>query len=497
MSEDQQRKYIERHCLYTEDQWRMAAELKSRVEAEGIHLVRLAWADSHGHARAKALSVSSFIESLANGYNINVATWTLDASGGRVFKSFVKGGGMGLEEMTGSPNLVNVPQPETFRVLPWAPGVGWIMCDQYFTDGRPFHFSSRRILKEQVESLRSVGKELIVGIEAEWYLAKLVDEHLADDQAGIPGEKGRPPRTAPPEPGFSYHSESNMDIMQPVLSELAGVYEKIGLPLRSIENEWGAGQLECTFSATTALAAADNYVLFRTATRQVCRRLGYLASFMARPALRGYYASGWHLHQSVTEMSNGANVFMSDDNLMSPLAGAYLAGLLENAAAATVFATPTVNGYRRFQANSLAPDRATWGVDHRGTMIRMLGGAGDPATRFENRLGEPSANPYLFIASQIASGLDGVERNLNPGAPEENPYEAEKPMLPHSLADALLALDQSSLFRARFGDLFVDYYLALKRAELERFMAYMDRSGETETPGEVTQWEQNEYFDFF
>jgi len=475
----------------------MAAELKSRVEAEGIHLVRLAWADSHGHARAKALSVSSFIESLANGYNINVATWTLDASGGRVFKSFVKGGGMGLEEMTGSPNLVNVPQPETFRVLPWAPGVGWIMCDQYFTDGRPFHFSSRRILKEQVESLRSVGKELIVGIEAEWYLAKLVDEHLADDQAGIPGEKGRPPRTAPPEPGFSYHSESNMDIMQPVLSELAGVYEKIGLPLRSIENEWGAGQLECTFSATTALAAADNYVLFRTATRQVCRRLGYLASFMARPALRGYYASGWHLHQSVTEMSNGANVFMSDDNLMSPLAGAYLAGLLENAAAATVFATPTVNGYRRFQANSLAPDRATWGVDHRGTMIRMLGGAGDPATRFENRLGEPSANPYLFIASQIASGLDGVERNLNPGAPEENPYEAEKPMLPHSLADALLALDQSSLFRARFGDLFVDYYLALKRAELERFMAYMDRSGETETPGEVTQWEQNEYFDFF
>ncbi len=475
----------------------MAAELKSRVEAEGIHLVRLAWADSHGHARAKALSVSSFIESLANGYNINVATWTLDASGGRVFKSFVKGGGMGLEEMTGSPNLVNVPQPETFRVLPWAPGVGWIMCDQYFTDGRPFHFSSRRILKEQVESLRSVGKELIVGIEAEWYLAKLVDEHLADDQAGIPGEKGRPPRTAPPEPGFSYHSESNMDIMQPVLSELAGVYEKIGLPLRSIENEWGAGQLECTFSATTALAAADNYVLFRTATRQVCRRLGYLASFMARPALRGYYASGWHLHQSVTEMSNGANVFMSDDNLMSPLAGAYLAGLLENAAAATVFATPTVNGYRRFQANSLAPDRATWGVDHRGTMIRMLGGAGDPATRFENRLGEPSANPYLFIASQIASGLDGVERNLNPGAPEENPYEAEKPMLPHSLADALLALDQSSLFRARFGDLFVDYYLALKHAELERFMAYMDRSGETETPGEVTQWEQNEYFDFF
>jgi glutamine synthetase len=497
MSADQQEKFVARHGLYTDDQKRLAAELKGRAEADGLHLVRLAWADSHGHARAKAVSIPAFLESLEDGYNINVATWTLDASGGRVFKSFVKGGGMGLDEMTGSPNLINVPQPETFRTLPWAPGVGWILCDQYFTDGRPFHFSSRRVLKEQVERLRAGGKELIVGLEAEWYLAKLFEEQLSDGQIGIPGEKGHPPRTAPPEPGFSYHSESNMDVMQPVLSNLATTYEMLGLPLRSIENEWGAGQLECTFNATTALEAADNYVLFRTATRQVCRRLGFLASFMAKPALRGYYASGWHLHQSGTDTSDGENGFASADDLMSPFARAYLAGLLDNAAAGTVFATPTVNGYRRFQVNSLAPDRATWGVDHRGTLIRVLGGPGDPATRFENRLGEPSANPYLFIASQIVAGLDGVERGLDPGAPEENPYEADKPMLPHSLADALQSLDQSSLFRAQFGDLFVDYYLGLKRAELERFMAYLDRVGESETPGEVTQWEQNEYFDFF
>ena len=182
---------------------------------------------------------------------------------------------------------------------------------------------------------------------------------------------------------------------------------------------------------------------------------------------------------------------------LSSLAKSYMAGLLENANASSVFATPTINGYRRFAPNSLAPDRATWGRDHRGTMLRLLGGSEDPATRFENRLGEPAANPYLFIASQIAGGLDGIERQAQPWDADDTPYEAERPMLPTSLNDALDALSNSKVFRESFGDLYVDYYLSLKHAELNRFKAYVEDNGDQDAENGISHWEQNEYFDFF
>src|SRR2546421_3919868 len=410
--------FVEQHALWSDEQRAQARELKQRLEREPLELVRIAWADPHGASRAKAISLPVFLDALDNGYNINVATTTLDSAGGRVFKSFTRGGGMGLDEMTGSPNLVIVPDPATFRVLPWAKGVGWVLCDEYFRDGTPFHFSPRQLLKRQLARLAEKKWQLVVGLEVEWYLARVLEQHLSDEHVSIPGVRGRPVQTAPMEPGFSYHSETNLDIMQPILGELARAYSALELPLRSIENEWGPGQVECTFSAQHALRTADDLLLFRTATRQVCRRLGCFATFMARPALKGYYASGWHLHQSLWD-ADGKNLFAADKDVLSALGQSWLGGLLEHALASTAFATPTVNGYRRYRPNSLAPDRAGWGFDHRGAMVRVLGGHGDPATRLENRLGEPAANPYLYIASQIVAGLDGIERSLQPGPPDD------------------------------------------------------------------------------
>ena len=124
--------------------------------------------------------------------------------------------------------------------------------------------------------------------------------------------KGKPTPHRPVEPGYSYHSESNFDIMQPVLSALCEHFEAIDLPLRSIENEWGPGQVECTFAPRDALTTADNLILFRSATRQITRRMGYLASFMARPAIAGFCASGWHLHQSMTDAAGKKNLFMPE-----------------------------------------------------------------------------------------------------------------------------------------------------------------------------------------
>jgi glutamine synthetase len=487
---------IEKHGLWTEDEARQAEELKRRVVSEKLRYVRLAWGDTHGYSRAKTLTVPAFVSALTQGYNIGVATTTLDSAGARVFSSFTRGGGMGLDEMTGSPNLTVVADPSTFRLLPWAPGTGWILCDEYFNDGRPFHFAPRQLLRKQAKKLAERGYTSVIGAEVEWYLLRVADDHLSDDNIGLPGTRGRPIGTWPAEPGYHYHSESNMDLMQPVLDALGDAFEALGLGLRSIENEWGPGQVECTFSPRTALEAADNVFLFRTATRQICRRLGYFATFMSRPALKGYYASGWHLHQSLIDAASGErNLFAAEKTgeVLSPLGQSYLAGLLKYAVPAAVFATPTVNGYRRFRPNSLAPDRASWGYDNRGAMVRVLGGPGDPATRLENRIGEPAANPYLYIVSQIVAGLAGIDAGLQPPPPEDAPYEAKRPLLPKSLIEAIEAFGQEPLFRAALGDIFVDYFVSLKRSEWDRYL----RSGASLQSEDPSGWEQNEYFDFF
>jgi glutamine synthetase len=490
--------FIEQHGLWSPEQRKQAAELKARVEREGLQFVRMAWADPHGASRAKAVTVPAFLAALTDGYNINVATTTLDSANARTFSSFTRGGGMGLDEMTGSPNLTVVPDPSSFRILPWAPGVGWILGDEYFNDGRPFHFSPRMLLRKVLRELAERGVQSVIGAEIEWYLLRVADERLSDDSIGTPGIRGRPIRTFPVEPGYHYHSESNMDLMQGVFDALGDAFAALGLPLRSIENEWGPGQVECTFAPLPALQAADDVLLFRTATRQICRRLGYFATFMARPALKGFYSSGWHLHQSLVDAATGVNIFTPQKagEILSPLGRCYLAGLLQYAVPGTVFATPTVNGYRRFRPNSLAPDRATWAYDHRGAMLRVLGGAGDAATRIENRVGEPAANPYLYILSQLVAGGAGIAAELEPPPSTDEPYAAERPLVPKSLPEALDALEKEPLFRNALGDIFIDYFVKLKRTEAGRYLRALEEAG-VPANDEPSDWEQNEYFDFF
>jgi len=187
----------------------------------------------------------------------------------------------------------------------------------------------------------------------------------------------------------------------------------------------------------------------------------------------------------------------SSEEVLSPLGKQYLGGLLHHALASTVLGNPTVNAYRRFRINSLAPDRAAWGLDHRGVMLRVLSGTKDPGTRIENRMGEPSANPYLYIASQITTGLDGVDQKRDPGAPETDPYTSQCPLLPATLSDALTLFERETLFRDQFGKTFVDYYTRIKQTELQRYETYTRDNGIDRASEATTQWEQDEYFDFF
>jgi glutamine synthetase len=179
--------------------------------------------------------------------------------------------------------------------------------------------------------------------------------------------------------------------------------------------------------------------------------------------------------------------------VLSTVGKYYLGGLLAHARAAAAFTTPTINGYKRYRAFSLAPDRAIWARDNRGVMVRVLGQPGEASTHLENRVGEPAANPYLYMASQAYAGLDGIANKRDPGPSADAPYETKAPMLPKNLGEALAALHNSDVFRQGFGDAFVDYFVRLKEAEFARFKA---EAGDTAT-GDVTAWEHNEYFDLF
>ena len=292
--------------------------------------------------------------------------------------------------------------------------------------------------------------------------------------------------------GYQYLTESRFDQIDAALEPIRRGIVALGMPLRSLEIELGPSQCEFTFRPQPGLDAADTMILFRAAAKQIARRNGFLASFMCRPALPNLFSSGWHLHQSLIDRKRRINAFVGDEREgLSALGLNFLGGLLEHAQAAAAFTTPTVNGYKRYRAYTLAPDRAIWARDNRGVMVRVLGQPGDPSTHLENRVGEPAANPYLYMASQIYAGLDGIAQRRDPGPSADTPYETKAPPLPKDLGEALAALRAERGFQKGFGAAFVDYYAHIKEAELARFKA--EASGE----GDVTAWEQNEYFDLF
>lgn len=480
-------RFVDRFDLWTPDQRRAAAELVQRVQADGIELVRFAFADQHGVLRGKTLVASEAVSALSEGVNLTTTLLAKDTSHKTVFPVFSTGGGFDFEGMQGAADFTIVADPRTFRVLPWARKTGWVLCDAYGADGRPSPLATRPILQRALAQLDELGFELLAGLEVEFHVFRLEDPRMDPSCSGQPGLPGEPPSVSLLSHGYQYLTEQRYDSVDAVMELLRDNLQKLGLPLRSLEVEFGPSQFELTFGPTAGLEPADTMVLLRSAIKQVCHRHGYHATFMCRPRIPNVMSSGWHLHQSLRDKRSGANAFIPADasQALSPTGLHYLGGLLEHACASTVFACPTINGYRRFRAMSLAPDRAVWGRDNRGAMLRVLGGPGQSATRIENRVGEPTANPYLYLASQIFSGLDGLRRRLDPGPSADAPYDTPAEPLPRSLEGALDRLRADPWLCEQFGPGFVPYLCHIKQAEIDRFNL------------EVTEWEHREYFDVF
>jgi glutamine synthetase len=476
--------FVTRHKLWDDARATAAERALNEIAERDIKLVRLSFADQHGILRGKTLVADEVAGAFKNGVAMVTTLLTKDTAHRTITAWHTPGGGLDMEEMTGGGDFLMVPDPSTFRVLPWAESTGWMLCDIYFTNGKPVPFSTRQILKDSLARLGDAGFAYVSGVEVEFHVYKLDDPKLRPEDAGQPAT---PPSVSLLAHGFQYLTEQRMDELDQVFQLIRKGVVDLGLPLRSLEVEFGPSQFEVTLQPGQGIETADAMILFRSAVKQICRRHGYHATFMCRPGLPNAFSSGWHLHQSLRDAKSGANAFVPDQDgeLLSPLGRHFVAGLLTHARAGAIFAAPTINGYKRYRAFSLAPDRAAWGRDNRGAMIRALGGPGDAGTRVENRAGEPAANPYLYIASQVIAGLDGMARKAEPPAPSDSPYAAAAPLLPKSLMEAVGALREDQFFRAQMGSGFVDYLLAIKDAEIARFLS------------EVTDWEQREYFEMF
>ncbi|MGA8610402.1 MAG: glutamine synthetase family protein [Xanthobacteraceae bacterium] len=486
--------FVERHGLWTDDQTRAANAVVQAIKRHQIELVRFSFADQHGVLRGKTVMAENAAALMRGGVTMTTTLLAKDTAHKTAWPVFTPGGGFGMEEMQGAGDFVMVADPATFRVLPWAENTGWLLCDIYFTNGKPVPFSTRKVLRDALARLGDEGFDFLAGLEVEFHLFKLENPRLAPQDATWPPQA---PEVSLLNQGYQYLTESRFDQLDAALQPIRRGMVALGLPLRSLEIELGPSQCEFTFRPQAGLDAADTMILFRAAAKQIARRGGLLASFMCRPGLPNLFSSGWHLHMSLIDRKHRINAFVGDarDGL-SALGLNFLGGLLAHAPAAAAFTTPTVNGYKRYRAYALAPDRVIWARDNRGVMVRVLGQPGDPSTHLENRVGEPAANPYLYMASQIYAGLDGMAQGRDPGPSADTPYETKAPFLPKDLGEALAALRNSDVFRNGFGDAFVDYYVHLKEAELARFRAESGGEGGA-TTGDVTAWEHNEYFDLF
>jgi glutamine synthetase len=497
--------FIEKHDLWTDEQQKAAERLVALVKEGNLRTVRVSWPDQHGILRGKTLTPNAFLHALRNGQDFQTAVLIMDTANRIIFPLFRAGGGFGIPEMTGYPDMILVPDPLSFRELPWAPGTGWCLSDAYFQNGKPVPFSSRHVLRRWLEKLAEHGYEYVSGLEVEWYITKLEDPMLLPEQSGWPPE---PPKVSAVAHGFQYLTESRQDEIDGILSILERQLQEVGLPLRTMEDEWGPGQCEFTFDPRKGMESADNMVLFRTAAKQICRRNGYHASFMCRPNLENFFSSGWHLHQSLRDIGTQQNAFTArgegewgTGEWLSDVGRFFVGGLLEHAAAQCVFSTPTINGYKRFRPESFAPDKITWALENRAAYIRVVSaGPGDEAAHIENRAGEPSANPYLYMASQIIAGLDGIQGKTDPGPMSEEPYLVDKPLLPRSLMDAMEALKADGVFNEALGKPFMEFIAAYKQSEIDAYLVAVtgpDGVVQEDHLTTVTPWEHQEYFEVY
>ncbi len=438
------------------------SDVIARVDSDQVQFISLQFTDLFGTVKNVTIPVRRLADVLEEGCNFD----------GSSIEGFAR---------IAESDMVLRPDLNTYAVLPWtAPPqrTARLICDVHDTEGRPFAGDPRHVLKRVLSQAQAMGFAYNVGPEVEFFLFKM---------------DGEPQVSPVPQDVGSYFDFSPKDLASRVRNEIAQTLEAMGTAVEATHHEVAPGQHEVDFHYSDALSSADAVVTLRYIIKAAAQSHGLYATFMPKPLL-GVNGSGMHTHQSLYT-ADGSNAFYAPDDpyRLSPLAYQFIAGQIMHARALAAIVAPTVNSYKRLVPGYEAPVYICWGQINRSALIRVPGylpGRGEHAARCELRCPDPSANPYLSFAAMLATGLDGIRRDLMPPQPvEENVYEFdpvelrrhEIASLPGTLEEALQELEDDEVIAEALGEHTFRRYLEAKRLEWDEYRI------------QVTPWELDRY----
>jgi glutamine synthetase len=429
------------------------------LRRRGVDTVILAGADSHGIMRGKRVPIAELDRVAEHGVALSDVVWALPVDEREPVEPPPEHAG--YFPRPGYPDMRAVPDLDTARIVPWHDRTALLLCDFVSRDGGAVPLSPRAVLRSVVERARAIGVEPIVGVELEFYL-------LRETPQSVLGK--RPSQLVAVDERPSVYGVVAASRHEPFAAAVRETLLRYGLAVEACNPEAGPGQLEINLRAATALQAADEAFLLKSAIKEIAADQGLLATFMAKPR-SDWPGSSCHLHLSLRE---GTTSTLRH----------FIGGLLDGMAELSALFAPTPNSYRRFVPHSWAGTTATWGVDNRSAGLRVIG-RGD--MRVEHRQAGADANPYLAVSAALAAGLDGVERRCEPPPPVDGDVYASVDgaahRLPATLGEATDLLERSALARDWLGDEVVDHCVAMRRAELAAQAAA------------VTDWETSRYLE--
>ncbi|HEX9520320.1 MAG TPA: glutamine synthetase family protein [Streptosporangiaceae bacterium] len=430
-----------------------------RLRADFVDVVRVSYPDLLGVDRGRDVLVEEFAAAVGHGLAFCRAVYHTSPMGDVVP---VQGG---LE--AGLPDILIRPDLATLSPLPWEPNAVWCLGDATTPDGQPAPESPRAVVRRVADQLANLGFSLICGPELEFFVCQQDAggswRRYANDLGNVyvVGRKGDP---------------------QGLLLRMLRQLRDAGLQVTAANHEFSPGQFEINLGHSEMTDAADRSFRLKSAVQEIARQQDLLATFMAKP-FNDEGGSGFHVHASLNDDA-GANVFGDPDapDGISATGRHAIGGVLRHASAMSALLNPTINSFKRFGPDTLAPWLIDWGLDNRSAMVRIPPERG-PAARMEVRLGDASSNPYLGIAAVGAAVFLGIRDKIEP-PPKLEGYgydPASADVLPVRLADALDALEADTELGDVVGRYFVDSFLTYKRNEIERLERF------------VTDWEFREY----
>ncbi|MDD3446740.1 MAG: type III glutamate--ammonia ligase [Zavarzinia sp.] len=432
----------------------MTTDLALAAKEKGIRYFLISYTDLFGVQRAKLVPASAIGGMARDGAGFaGFATW--------------------LDMSPADSDLFAVPDPASLIQLPWKPEVGWLAADLWM-DGKIVEQAPRTVLKKAMAAADAAGFEMKTGVECEYFLITPDGKSISDgaDTADKP-----------------CYDQLILMRRYEVITEICDAMLSLGWKPYQNDHEDANGQFEMNWEYDNALVTADRQAFFKYMVKSIAEKHGLRATFMPKPFIN-LTGSGCHMHVSLWRGDENAFADPAGELGMSKTAYAFIAGVMAEAPALCALTNPSVNSYKRINAPvtlsgaTWSPNTVTYTGNNRTHMIRI-----PDAGRFEFRLADGAANPYLMPASVLVAGLDGITRDLDPGKrldinmyTEGHKAKAAK-KLPLNLLDALRLLEKSTVLRAGLGAGFVDSYLKLKHDDWNAYARHL------------TQWERDTTLD--